>query len=147
MNRSQYIQRQAILNIILAQIASDAGKGIFDISIKDKRCDLAKIKAYDIKDRFILDAIKIIDSNPRCGVNYFVESTPDQNGYQSMLVYFDINFYGCRFQVSFHSPADKTSLKNLSQKGRKTHWIKRDSNTQIGSREACEQMAQVLNLC
>lgn len=120
-----------IKNIILAQVASDGGKNINiipslqNIPFKREIKNAYKI-GYSIKDEYILNAIKIINTTPQCGINYRCVRTSDQNGYDSIVCYFDIKFNEKRYQISFHSPYNRSKLKKFISKGRVTHWDKKD---------------------
>ncbi len=133
--------KKIIEKVILAQIASDAGKGIYDLvdtssKVIGKEVKRAVRQGYDVKVKYILDAIKLVNATPKCGVNYYVINTPDQNGHDSDLVYFDIRLNGMRYQVSFHSPVG--SFAPYYNKGRKTHWDEKSS------RKACLAMLKTL---
>lgn len=133
------LQKLICINIVAAQIASDAGKGIYDIDFNHlniKSFKMAEKFAYDVKPGFILKAIEIINSNPQCGINYYVSADEDQNGYDSVIVYFDIKINDERFQVSFHTPLNKADdLIRLVGTGRKTRWRRI-----VGSRESCQKL-------
>lgn len=106
-----------IKNIILAQVASDAGKGIYELYKKTppslkKEVKTAEHFKYRRKDVYIQNAIKIINTTPRCGINYWCIKALDQNGYPSVITYFDIKVNEQRYQVSFHSPYNKTLLSD-----------------------------------
>ena len=123
--------KYALREIALSQVASDAGKGI--------RTNLSPIgsrptqrKRYVTKVMHQENAIKALSRMPRCGVNYYVERKEDQNGYPSILVYFDIaaGVIGNeeRLQISFHNPVGRAeSLANYVGKGRKCRWDKKSS--------------------
>ena len=133
------IQKNIIKYIILAQIASDGGKGIKTLQTF-KKAKEAFLKGYAVKDKYILTAIKIIDSTPRCGINYFVKEASDQNGYASLIIYFDLKINEKRYQISFHSPKNRTLLNQNKNKGRKTRWTGEVS----GSRNACIELANLV---
>lgn len=138
------ILKNILKNIILAQVASDAGKRIYDISPFSPSSLKREVKTaerfgYKNKDKYIQNAIKIINTTPRCGINYWCVKTPDQNGYDSMLTYFDIKLNGKRFQVSFHSPYNWTNLTSYNKKGRLTRWTKELE----GSRNACIELLKI----
>lgn len=133
------IQKNIIKNIILAQIASDSGKNIKTLTTF-KGAQEAQKKGYAIKDVYILTAIKLINATPRCGINYYVEEKPDQNGYPSLIIYFEIKLNEKRYQISFHSPKNRTILLQNKNKGRKTRWTGKVDE----SRQACLALAQIL---
>lgn len=135
-----------IKNIILAQVASDAGKGIYIIRdyippILSKEVKTAEYFGYKRKDFYIQNAIKIINTTPRCGINYWCRYALDQNGYGCMLVYFDIKSNGKRHQISFHSPYNRTKLDKFYHMGRTTRWDKKIN----GSREAAIYFLKYFN--
>ena len=78
---------------MLAQIASDSGKSIiYDGSLGHvSGVRNARKMGYDAKPEHILAALQLIERIPFFGVSYYVELTPDQNGYDSVLVYFNVN--------------------------------------------------------
>lgn len=131
--------RKAIFRaILMAQDSSDAGKG-------HRRYGAAyypgwtnaRAMGYQLKHGMIIRALRIIDSNPPMGISYWVESGFDQNGYDSVLVFFEWRDDGRRFQVSFHNPAEKAGeLIKWVGKGRPTHW----NHKLGGSREACDYL-------
>ena len=137
-----YVERQICLSIVLAQIASDEGKDIQELGVRQMR--RARKFGYDVKDHYIRKACELINSVPKCGINYFASVELDQNGYESILVYFDIKLRGMdRLQVSFHSPLSRSELTNLAGKGRATHWV--GPNSRYNSREACQKMIEYFN--
>lgn len=139
MNNSQIKKniKKICKQIVLAQAASDYAKGHSELThiLKNtesnkKFYDSDSRVCYDYKDKCIMNALKIIDNTPRCGVNYYYDWQPDQNGYQSILIYFDIKIDETRLQVSFHSfcPSLRTRINKKihdgkkPSKGRKTKW-------------------------
>ena len=88
-------EKDIIKNIILAQIASDAGKGYDNVAqasfpIIGKEVRKSMHFGYTIKDKYIQNAIELINATPRCSINYWCVKAPDQNGYDSIIAYFDI---------------------------------------------------------
>ena len=74
--------------ICKAQIASDAGKGIYKLTCKkDKN---AVNTAYLSKENYILQALGVLTKSKVTNINYWCEKAGDQNGYPSIIVYFDI---------------------------------------------------------
>ena len=128
--------------ICKAQIASDAGKGIYKLTCKkDKN---AVNTAYKSKENYILQALGVLTKSKITNINYWCEKTGDQNGYPSIIVYFDIKINNKRKQVSFHTPlkrASETLLKYVST-GRKTRWDKKIGD----SRDVCRQLIEEFNL-
>lgn len=128
--------------ICKAQIASDAGKGIYKLACKkDKN---AVNTAYLSKENYILQALGVLTKSKLTNINYWCEKTGDQNGYPSIIVYFDIKINNKRKQVSFHTPLNRASealLKYVST-GRKTRWDKKIG----GSQDTCRQLIEEFNL-
>lgn len=139
MNNKMFILK----NILLAQIASDGGKGIEELieTSASKKEKYARKMAYNKKEEYILQAIRTIRRS-KTDVNYYVEEKGDQNGYPSIIVYFDFKINNKRKQVSFHTPYNKasTELYLLKGSGRKTRWSKNIG----GSREACFEIKEYL---
>ena len=138
--------RYVLREIVLAQAASDAGKNIDTYELNGAGNVRATTRfRYGRKNEHIVNAIVALTKMPRCGINWYAERTPDQNGYPSILVYFDIarnTVENCeRLQISFHSPLQQAGeLAKFAGKGRKTRW----SKDLGGSRRAAEQLAQIL---
>lgn len=109
--------------VVLAQDASDAGKGKRLIS-KTKMSKRYSATGYDAKLNYILMAIKMINSSRPCGWNYYVIGSPDQNGYPSFITYFQYKDAGnTRYELSSQIPwSMETELYPFLRKGRKTHW-------------------------
>lgn len=131
--------------ICQAQIASDAGKRQYTISPMKNRADASATRyKYRVKEDFILSALRMIKSSHRSLFSYYCVEEADQNGYPSVIVYFDCKLPGGRCQVSFHTPLNKASneLVKLCGSGRKTRW-----NKEIGgSRVACQAMIDYFGL-
>lgn len=133
-------KERVINEILLAQICSYNGKGIwteFEVEGRNR----AEQKGYSEKIVHQLRAIRAINGMPRCSINYWVTESPDQNGYASYIVYFDIKVKEKRYQISFHNPmreAKKYGLAQYAQKGRRTHWVCKSN------REACCELARAV---
>ena len=128
--------------ICKAQIASDAGKGIYTLSCKNDKN--AVNTAYLSKENYILQALGVLTKSEVTNINYWCEKAGDQNGYPSIIVYFDIKINNERKQVSFHTPLNRASenlLKYVST-GRKTRWDKKIG----GSQDTCRQLIEEFNL-
>lgn len=133
---TNYWRQKCIRIIVNAQRASDGGKGISQLGY-----NWATKKGYSVKPLLIAQALRIIDSHPHMGINYYVTSEPDQNGYGSVLVYFEIKENGERLQISFHNPHSLASeLYPWINKGRTTRW----NGEYGGSRRACSIIDQSL---
>ena len=131
-----------ITAICKAQIASDAGKGVYAISCKkDKN---AVNTAYKSKENYILQALGVLTKSKITNINYWCEKTGDQNGFPSIITYFNIKIGYERKQVSFHTPLNQASEKLLKyvSTGRKTRWDKKIK----GSRDVCRQLIEEFNL-
>lgn len=118
--------------IALAQVASDAGKGIYSLKIKDcKAFEKAKKSKYSIKDFYILCGINLINKN-KTNWRYSVERMPDQNGHVSKVIIFTLNTETEYLQISFHSFAGG-KIKELALKnaGSKLFWDKKSSRISI----------------
>ena len=128
--------------ICKAQIASDAGKGIYALSCKNDKN--AVNTAYLSKENYILQALGVLTKSKVTNINYWCEKTGDQNGYPSIIVYFDIKINNERKQVSFHTPLNRASEKLLKyvSTGRKTRWDKKIG----GSQDTCRQLIEEFNL-
>lgn len=125
--------------IIMAQIASDAGKGEYGDGGRCRGDRLAKYRGYAAKPHYIAAAIKMINTTPRCGINYYCTTAPDQNGYPSVLVYFDIRWEGHRYQLSFHNPPQHSGLlRQYIGKGRPTRWNKWRGGSRADARTLIE---------
>ena len=117
-----YQEREIARLLVLAQIASDYGKNGSELAIVG---DKKAIKlGYAIKVAYIKKALEIIDSCNPSAFNYYVKEEGDQNGYPSVLTYFDISINGERYQMSFHTPLNKANeIAKWVGKGRPTHWV------------------------
>ena len=140
--RRNSIEKEISKNIILAQVASDTGKNIED-SVEIKGSRGAKDLGYGLKVNYIMTAIKLIRKN-KTQFSYWVESAPDQNGYGSVIVYFEYTLWGEILQVSFHTPESLVprEMWRLVNTGRYTEW----NGVIGGSRECCETLKEVFNL-
>ncbi len=124
--------------IIMAQVASDAGKGIDDLALKltdNARNRNAQSHGYNVKDLYILKALNRINATKSPDVRYFVTRDEHINSY---LVYFDIKLNGHRLQVSFHSFSKK--LKAYLGSKEPSHWDHKSS------RNSCVYMAQYFKI-
>lgn len=116
---------KAIANrLILAQIASDGGKGIEDLCEllgSYKSYHIAE-QGYKVKDIHILKAINFInvhhDRNFHYGVLRNTVGTP------KYLVYFSFIIEGIKYQMSFHTYSD--AFEKFVGKN-PMHWDKKDS--------------------
>ena len=129
--------------VILAQDASDAGKYINELELSSSK-RYTQSQGYSAKNVYILKAIQHITRSKPCGWNFYVDADkPDQNGYRSVITYFQYKLDGVRYEVSFHTPYDQAKyLKPYFGKGRKTHWNRKIT----GSREDCQTLAYIFNI-
>ena len=128
--------------IYRAQKSSDAGKGIYPES--EIHMDRSAIHyGYAVKVDCIRDAIRLITCS-RSQFNYYVQAdVPDQNGYASVITYFEFKLNGIRKQVSFHTPWSlATQLKPYFNTGRKTRW----NRIPGGSYRATEELKEFYGL-
>ena len=131
--------------IILAQTASDAGKGYYNLYGPGVGKDQSAVrKGYDLKLVYILRAIRQLRTGkPSRYINYWVD--PD-----TMITYFDVriedgNGIGHRFQISFHTPEYVPGYEELIKyagSGRRTRWNKLIG----GSCEAAEALAWAIKV-
>lgn len=137
------MKKRIIRLICMAQVASDSGKSIYELP-KFEGFDYPVNKGYKAKDKLIIEAIKLCKSCPKCGIRYGYSIQPDQNGNESVLVYFRIKREGnTALQVSFHtfSKVLKAEARKASQ-GMQMHW----ANKQLGCRAACEILIKEFDL-
>lgn len=100
------MNKQAIRRIVLAQIASDGGKGITDLlDVMPQNLMPSAQKAwgagYAVKDILAMQACKIICRSKDKDIRFFV--TYDKSHVALYIIYFDVVIDGQRNQVSFHS--------------------------------------------
>lgn len=128
--------------LIYAQIASDAGKGIYELEGPDeKKTKAAQLLDYDGKDAFIEIAINRIRSKNTM-FDYFIIYERDQNGAPSYITYFAFTVDEMKYQISFHIPKDKASeyIKSLEGTGKPMEW----NRVKNGSRTACKVLLDIL---
>lgn len=126
MNKQKF--KQFAKYLLLAQTASDAGKGY--ISSRANNVKNALDKNYGLKDRYIAQAISLARGLGNVKVSLGVDDLLDMD-----IVYFDIQGYG---QVSFHSFKD-WSYTGLPYNGK---W----NDIKGGSVMTCKKLARKLNL-
>ena len=138
------VYKETLRAIVMAQAASDFGKGRYpnpSQKLRPRRWKGARKMAYAIKAQEIVRALKMIDSNPPMGINYYVTIAKDQNGKESIITFFDIKLPDDKLQISFHTPSNSQESEQLSKwigKGRKTRWSARHG----GSRSCAERLTQ-----
>jgi len=133
------MNKQAALNIILAQVASDGGKGIVELlnnlpSNLYSKAEKVWSAGYAAKDELLERACLIVARHHDAGIRFFV--TEDKQGIAAYIIYFDIKEGGKRWQASFHS----------FNKKRWSKWVKpsvasRGNWDHKNSRETCLHMA------
>ena len=100
------MNKQAAKRVILAQIASDGGKGITDLldvipaSLKPS-ASKAWQKGYLVKDILIQQACEIVCRSHDKDIRFFV--VEDKDHVADYIIYFDVVIDNKRHQVSFHS--------------------------------------------
>lgn len=136
------IEKEIARNVVLAQVASDSGKKL-EATVEIKGSRGAKDLGYGLKVNYIMTAIKLIRKN-KTQFSYWVESAPDQNGYGSVIVYFEFQLWGEILQVSFHTPESLVprEMWRLVNTGHPTQW----NGIIGGSRECCEKLKEVFEL-
>lgn len=138
------INKIIALKICETQIASDAGKYKWIINLSKHKSSQRGCKhmKYTVKPLLCKELIEIIQHN-KTKFNYYVEFAPDQNGYDSILVYIDFKIDETRYQISFHNPYDKAGcLIKYIGTGRKTRWNKKIG----GSYNACNALIKYYDL-
>ena len=127
-------------NIILAQVASDGGKGIDELwdNVRDFLPGTRKARfcGYEDKDSRLIAAIDLINkAHGKSGFSYYITTDPEL--FDMTLVYFNFRLDGTRWQISFHTYLDlKYAMrKNLHHR---TKWDEKNS------REAAMYLAHAL---
>lgn len=110
------MKKTIIKNLLLAQIASDAGKGITTDLIGLKGADIAQTLNYKIKENFIIAAIAVIKKHPETGVKYHCKHTVynDESGIErhELITFFEWEEEdNNKIQLSYHSKWWKTKLR------------------------------------
>lgn len=97
--------RRAIFRcIVQAQIASDAGKGIYERwPGKIKHYNRLVREGYSEKDRLLKMAVSLINQFPEAEIDYFYTVDGENFPYFN-LIYFSYELDDERYQVSFHTP-------------------------------------------
>lgn len=120
------MDKSIVLNILLAQVASDAAKGIgsqlVSRSISKIRplIDDARRNGYSAKDLYIKRAITKIAKSNNKDIRFSV--IKDEEKVAKFIVYFDFRLDGRREQVSFHS--FDHSLEKFVKNSQRSSWIK-----------------------
>ena len=130
------MNRAVLKNIYLAQMASDGGKGIYELPPWDETKKEKRL-GYDQKDEYILRAINLILKKKETGFSFYVTICEELNSY---LVYFETVIDEGLYQVSFHSYCDE--LAKYIKKNAK-HYTVWDEES---SRETCELLKEVMRM-
>lgn len=124
---SNKIEKMIALELIKAQVASDAGKGIDRINGHPCLRRYKYLK-YGYKTIAIRRAIDLINSSPDTIFRYWVTRDGDQNGYDSLISYFSFKYEKKRYQISFHTPLSQAeSLMPFVGKGMEMRWDRKGS--------------------
>lgn len=130
--------------VVLAQDASDSGKNMCMLNMHMSN-RYTQYAGYDAKNKYIALALKRISSCKPCGWNFYTNKEGDQNGYPSVLTYFQYSDeHGNRYDICFHTPLyqAENSFAEFIGKGRRTHW-----NGKIGgARRDCQKLVELFNL-
>lgn len=134
------MNKNAVKNIILAQMASDGGKWLYpQFEVPDTlKADAEKAfeAGYTAKDELLERACLIVARHHDKDIHFFV--TEDKEGVAKFIIYFDIKVNGKRWQASFHS----FGVKRWSK------WVKstvpsRGNWDHKSSRETCIQLSKL----
>ena len=112
------LNRKIAKCLISAQIASDAGKGIYELDNS-----VNATESYHGKDIYILTAIKTCIKKRNTGFNFYVTKDDEIALY---LVYFSFQVNDEKYQISFHS-FDHRLEKYLSPKSHEEIWDEKSS--------------------
>jgi hypothetical protein len=136
------INRKIARLIVAAQISSDRGKYENAVDNGSHTGRNARRYGYGVKTINIVNAINLIRAN-KTQFNYWVVENPDQNGYPSIITFFEWKVGDQRYQISFHTPwrLAKDLIPYVGT-GRPTRWNKIFG----GSREAARQLKEFYNL-
>lgn len=107
--------------ILRCQNTSDGGKSIYDL-IYNRRGYRDNIAGYDVKDKYILETIRLI-SGTKNDFKYSVQR--DKEGIALFIVYFEVKINGEKLQVSFHS--FNRELHRFINHGFRMKWDRGDS--------------------
>lgn len=119
--------RRIARELVKAQIASDAGKGIFRLDAKYMR--RYKYLGYDYKVTAIKRAIDLIRASRDTIFRYYVVEALDQNEYSSIVAYFKFKYKEVWYQISFHTPMNLGEpLYNYVGSGMRMRWDKKSSH-------------------
>lgn len=125
--------------IVLAQIASDAGKYCYNKRVVVDGDTKTRHRGYASKAYHQIRAINMICSN-KTNFKFYVEAKRDQNGYASTLVYFSYKNGDTRMQISFHNPWRCEEIKPYIGKGTVMRWDRKSSI------ETAKELVKIFNL-
>jgi hypothetical protein len=128
--------------IIAAQTASDSGKWLDRQIMSGHNNRAPQNQGYSVKTAFIVRALSLIDGRKTDFRYYVTGMVPDQNGYASVLVYFQFrNDAGKKYQISFHTPQSEwKALHHWCGKGTPMRWDRKVSFA------SCHELAKKYNL-
>lgn len=109
--------------ILRAQNASDGGKGI-NCLVSSKKSRRDNCAGYSVKDKYILSAMKLINSG---NTAFKFAVVPDKKGTARYIVYFETKVDYKKYQVSFHTFRDYSRYVNNSFRIKWDHENSRDS--------------------
>ena len=134
------MNKQAAKAIILAQVASDGGKGIIDLLDALPETLMPSTKkawnaGYAFKDELLERACTIVARHHDADIHFFV--TEDKQGIANYIVYFDIKVNNKRWQASFHSFGKRWSKWMKSTVTSRGNWDHKSS------RATCLELAKL----
>ena len=97
-NSRRDLKREIARMIVLAQCASDGGKGN-EPKFWTRYSSKTWYRGYDAKDELIMRAIRMIQCSKSSAFRFRVT----QRTFSEALVYFEVRIDGMVYQVSFHS--------------------------------------------
>lgn len=112
------LDKKIVYLILEAQRASMEAKASYERDYIQRKYSL-----YGKKDRLLKEAWKILRSNPKSRIKYKTINEPNQNGQDSIILYFEFNYKGEHYQFSFHNYNFKTfgrktkGTKNITWEG------------------------------
>lgn len=120
-SQKRNLDREIARAIFNAQVASDAGKGIFAFRHVPEP---AVLGGYESKDVYVQKAIRLILASADSVFRFSVQG----GGFTPYLVYFEARLGdGWKYQVSFHSYDEQLEPFLCSRKGRSARWDHRNS--------------------
>lgn len=89
------IDKTIIYHILEAQKYSDAAKRANSY--------YSSQRIYGLKDRHLVEAVRALEGARNSRISWKIEHKPDQNGYPSIIIYFEFKIQGKQIQFSFHN--------------------------------------------